>query len=411
MIWLLGGLVAAAAIAGLAAPWWWSAFARRAGLQRRTANVTAYKGRLRELEADVAAGVLAAEAAEGARQELAARLMADVEAAPDPTLATRPSRGLLLGVAAALLVFAGAWYAVAGGWRTQALIELARTSPELARAQAVDDMIARLREKVRATPTDADSWAWLGRSYRDRGNYVDAAQAFGRASEIKGGQDPDLLLEEGEALAFAQNRDMSGAPAQRFAQALALAPDHPQALWYSGIAALQAGDAGGASAHWERLLRQPLPDDTRATLEHSLAQLRKREGLEEAPVAAPEAPAAKAAAGPVKLEIRVSVAPALAGEVRPEDTLFVYATDGASRMPLAIRRLSAGALPLETTLDDSNSMMAARKLSSVERWRVIARISRSGSAAGQPGDLEGSVELSRADAGKPVQIVIGTRRP
>jgi cytochrome c-type biogenesis protein CcmH len=78
-------------------------------------------------------------------------------------------------------------------------------------------------------------------------------------------------------------------------------------------------------------------------------------------------------------------------------------------MPLAIQRLSAK-LPARITLDDSNSMMAARKLSDLDRWRVIARISRSGNAMPQPGDLEGSVEVAKAAAGKPVALEISRTR-
>lgn len=413
MIWIAGTFVALLAVAGLAAPWWWPAFAQRAELRRRTANVAAYRDRLQELEADVGAGILAPDAVDSAKEELAARLLADVDAPPAPELEAKSSRGMLVLVALGLIAFAGTWYAIAGSWRTQALVELAKTSPELARSAAVDDMIARLREKVLDRPNDAESWAWLGRSYRDRGNYADAAAAFARASEIKGRQDPDLLVEEGEALAFTQDRAMAGEPAARFAQALALAPDHPQALWYAGVAALQAGDDRGAIAHWERLVKQPLPEDTRATLEHSLSRLRERSGIVAPPAQAQAKAAVAAAAAPVgvSLKVAVSVAPELAAEVRPGDTLFVYALDtSGSRMPLAIRKLSADALPLQTTLDDSNSMMEARKLSSVERWRVMARISRSGSAAGQPGDLEGMVEVDRKAAAKPVRVVIGSRR-
>lgn len=413
MIWIAGTFVALLAVAGLAAPWWWPAFAQRAELRRRTANVAAYRDRLQELEADVGAGILAPDTVDSAKEELAARLLADVDAPPAPELEAKSSRGMLVLVALGLIAFAGTWYAIAGSWRTQALVELAKTSPELARSAAVDDMIARLREKVLDRPNDAESWAWLGRSYRDRGNYADAAAAFARASEIKGRQDPDLLVEEGEALAFTQDRAMAGEPAACFAQALALAPDHPQALWYAGVAALQAGDDRGAIAHWERLVKQPLPEDTRATLEHSLSRLRERSGIVAPPAQAQAKAAVAAAAAPagVSLKVAVSVAPELAAEVRPGDTLFVYALDtSGSRMPLAIRKLSADALPLQTTLDDSNSMMEARKLSSVERWRVMARISRSGSAAGQPGDLEGMVEVDRKAAAKPVRVVIGSRR-
>ena len=404
MIWLLGGLVAALALAGVLAPWWLPAFARRAALRRRSANVAAYRGRLEELEADVQAGVLPADSVEAVKQELAARLIDDTAAPAPAPLAERPARLLVALAAVALLAFTGAWYAVAGTWRTQQLVELAKTDPDLARARAADRTIEQLRDRVADNPDDAEGWVMLGRSYFSRGSHAEAAQALGRASELKAHQDPDVLVEHGEALAFAQNRAMAGAPSERFAQALTIAPAHPRALWFAGIAAFQSGDRAGAIDYWERLLAQPLPDDTRTTLEHSVAMLREKAGLPAA--AKPQAPA------PLALRVSVTVAPELAASIGPDDALFVFAQDPAGPpLPLAVQRLAAKQLPAQVTLDDSNSMTPERKLSSVARWRVVARVSRSGNAVPQPGDLEGSIEVGRADAAKPVKLVIERRRP
>ena len=405
MIWLAGSGLALLAVLGVAAPWWLPAFRRGGGLSRRKANVVAYRSRLAEIDADVAAGYMPSDSAEGARAELGAHLLEDAGAPSVETpVATHSRRGVWVAASALLLAFAGAWYALAGSWRTQALIDLAKSDPAAAHAASMEQMIERLRERIADEPDDADAWMWLGRSYRSLERHTDAATALGRASQLKDGQDPDLLAEEGEALAFAQDRSLAGAPAERFAQALALAPDHPRALFYAGIAAMQAGDNGTAITHWERLLRQDLPDETRAGIEHSLAQLRDKAGVK-APAAGP-----KAAAAMLKLEVRL--APALAAQVRPDDALFVYAQDAAGpRMPLAVRRFTAADLPLTTTLDDTHSMTPARTLSSASRWRVIARLSRAGSATPQPGDLQGEMLVDRARAGTAVALEIDRRLP
>lgn len=403
--WLLAVLIGLIAVAGLALPWWWPAFAQRRTMRLRAANVAAYRTRLAEIEADLAAGVVPADGAEAARAELAARLLADVsapaEAEPEPAAASSSAAPLV--AIAVLLAFGAAWYAGAGTWRTQALIELSKTDPEAARQASLNASIARLRERVADRPDDAESWVWLARSYRTRGSEAEAAAAFARANELRGHQDPDLLVEEGEALAQTQGRSMAGAPAERFNQALALAPAHPQALWYAGIAAMQAGDNATAIARWEHLLQQPLAEDMRGVIEHSLARLR---GPGDA--AAPAAPATPAA---LQLKVEVSVTPELAAGMQPGDVLFVFAQDPAGPpMPLAVQRLPAADLPLSTTLDDGDSLMPTKKLSAVDRWRIVARISRTGSATPSPGDLEGSAEVRRADAGRPVRVVISRRR-
>lgn len=407
MIFLLGALVVLLAVAGISAPWWWQAFARRAALRRRAANVAAYRTRLAELDADVAGGVLPADSAEATRQELGARLLQDVDAQPEHELDGRSSYVLPVLLALVLLAFGGTWYAVSGSWRTQDLIELAKSDPEAARQQSVNESITHLRERVAAHPEELESWVWLARSYRARESYDEAAHAFAKANELRGYQDPDLLVEEGEAFAYTQERSMAGLPAERFQQALTLAPAHPQALWFAGIAALQAHDDRAAIGYWERLQQQDLPDDMRSVIAHSLAQLRERNGIK------PPKPALAAApAGALQLKVQVSLAPELASAVQPGDSLFVYAQDPSGPpMPLAVQRLSAAQLPLTVTLDDSMSPMPTRKLSSVERWRVVARVSRAGTAMPQSGDLEGSLDLDRAGAAHPVRLVINGKRP
>jgi cytochrome c-type biogenesis protein CcmH len=58
-------------------------------------------------------------------------------------------------------------------------------------------------------------------------------------------------------------------------------------------------------------------------------------------------------------------------------------------MPLVIQRHQVKDLPLKFTLDDSQAMQGAQKLSALGQLVVVARVSRSGQAAAQPGDLTG----------------------
>lgn len=109
----------------------------------------------------------------------------------------------------------------------------------------------------------------------------------------------------------------------------------------------------------------------------------------------------------------VSLSAALKAQAKPEDTVFVFARNaeggpGGGRMPLAILRLQVKDLPAPFTLDDSLAMGPGMGLSSAQKVVVGARISRSGQAMPQPGDLEGlsapvpvgsqgvTVEISRA---------------
>jgi cytochrome c-type biogenesis protein CcmH len=108
----------------------------------------------------------------------------------------------------------------------------------------------------------------------------------------------------------------------------------------------------------------------------------------------------------------VTVSPDLAGQYRPEDTLFIYAQaiDGPP-MPLAVSRNKAGELPIEVTLDDSMAMMPAMKLSAFARVKLQARISRTGNAQPESGDLVGLLAEVDVTGTESINLVIDTVLP
>jgi hypothetical protein len=88
---------------------------------------------------------------------------------------------------------------------------------------------------------------------------------------------------------------------------------------------------------------------------------------------------------------RVSLDPALAGSVSPGDTVFIFArAANGPRMPLAILKKQVSDLPLDFVMDDSDAMNPQMKLSRFSDVIVSARISKSGNAMPQPGDLQGA---------------------
>ena len=86
----------------------------------------------------------------------------------------------------------------------------------------------------------------------------------------------------------------------------------------------------------------------------------------------------------------VSLDPKLAAKVKPDDAVFIYARPvQGSRMPLAMLRRQVADLPLHFELDDSMAMSPQARLSSVKEVVVAVRVSKSGQATPQSGDLEG----------------------
>jgi cytochrome c-type biogenesis protein CcmH len=78
-------------------------------------------------------------------------------------------------------------------------------------------------------------------------------------------------------------------------------------------------------------------------------------------------------------------------------------------MPLAITRLTAAQLPASLTLTDAMSMVPGLTLSRFAQIVVGARISKSGNATPQRGDLQ-TLSASRTTAQRdPVRLIIAER--
>jgi cytochrome c-type biogenesis protein CcmH len=74
-------------------------------------------------------------------------------------------------------------------------------------------------------------------------------------------------------------------------------------------------------------------------------------------------------------------------------------------MPLAILRKRVSDLPLQFSLDDSMAMAPGMRISAFPRVVVGARVSKSGQAKPQPGDLQGASAPVANDAAG-VSVVI-----
>ncbi|MDP3856153.1 MAG: c-type cytochrome biogenesis protein CcmI [Stagnimonas sp.] len=378
--------------------------------RRRAANVAAYRSRLAELEAEVAAGLLVADEAAALKAEMERRLLGDAEAADRATSSAPRRYGPALLLASLFLLAGALWYQQAGSWKLAEQIATGPVAPTGAPPD-IAAMVAKLEARLQAEPGDAEGWVMLGRSYFVLERYGDSAAAYAKANELSPTADPRLLTSEGEALTLARDRDLLGRPQQLFEAALKLAPDDGKTLWYAGLASVQAKDYPAAQTRFERLLAQELPEDIRLAVTARLDELRSLQGLPPAPAAqATVAAAAPAAATGPALVLEVQLDPGLVDKVPAGAVLFVFAKAASGPpMPLAVQRLPGAQLPLTVRLDDSMGMTPAMRLSQFDRWIVTARLSTSGGAQAQPGDLQGSLELGPEALGRPQALVIRER--
>jgi cytochrome c-type biogenesis protein CcmH len=306
-------------------------------------------------------------------------------------------------------------------------------------------MADRLAERLKTTPDDVEGWTMLGRSYSVLERFPQALQAYQRVLALRP-QDAQAHADVADALAMASGRKLDGQPERLIAQALALDPDNAKALGLAGTIAFERGDAATAARHWERALKATQPGSEMGTrLRAAVDEARKSAGLAAlppasataaapagakpadrvvavAPAAAPAAPAAPAepagAGGDgarvdaaASVQVRITLAPALAARAAPGDTVFIFArSPQGGRAPLAIQRRQVKDLPLDITLDDAMAMSPALRLSTVSQVIIGARISKSGNAMPQPGDLQGLSPMV-AVGSRGLQLQIGEVLP
>lgn len=257
-------------------------------------------------------------------------------------------------------------------------------------------MVESLAARLERQPDDVNGWKMLGRSYMTLQRFPDAVDAYQRAVELESAQNAETLVNLGVALAQAGGQQLSPQAVSVFENAIALDPNHPEALFWAGIAAFNRGDASLAATRWERLLATNPPPEVRAILEQRIAYWRG-----ESPATTPEAsasrPAAVAEVGAI-VEAAISVSDAAATALPSEATLFVIARDPAQPSPpIAVTRRLLSELPAVIELGDRESMIPGRSLSGFAEFELVARVSISGSPAAQQGDWFSSTIVRPAE--------------
>lgn len=361
---------------------------------RRQMNAVIYQEELEKLAAELAAKRIDDQEYEISHAELRQRLFQDAQVEDDKAI-MGSSKKVIIGLCIFVVLLSSGLYLMLGD-----AFRVAQINQDKPMTQAgVEQMVADFALKMEKDPNNLKGWAMLARSYRILGRNEDAAKAFARSGNFIN-DDPELLAEYADVLVGTANGNFAGKPQQLLQQALKLDPNNLLALWLSGTAAYTVGNYLSAVQTWEKLakLLPPGSDEARA-ITGSIEDARSKGGITVKPAAT-----GKSISGEIELSAE------LRSKVKPGDTLMVIARQPGERMPVAVLKVPVSQIPFSFVLDDSLAMNPDKRISQLSEATIEARISKSGMAKAEAGDLFSAAQTVKLGSSK-VRVLINQVYP
>lgn len=396
----------------------WRNTGNRKNVVRDAANLEILRDQSAELQEDLRNGLLTQDAYEQGKRELQARLLDEVKAVTEaPAVAQRnPAKALALLLAVMLPLASILLYIKIGNINAMLPQQQSGTAEGFGvlRSEAA---LQELEKKLEKQPGDQDGWWLLARSYSELGRFPDAVRAFQQLVKLVPNES-QIWATYADVYAMNNNRSLLGEPTKFLDKALELDGNNTFALALSGSAAMERGDYVAAITHWQNLVNLMPPDSSeiqmiRDGIQQAREFLAKQKGGKEKLAQLSPDKGVNKSAGDAAVTItgKVSISPALAGKVAQTDTVFVFARAAAGpKLPLAVLRKQVKDLPFQFTLDDSMAMQPKMGISSQDQVVVLARVSKSGNATAQSGDLQGATGTVRPGS-KELNIVIDSVVP
>jgi cytochrome c-type biogenesis protein CcmH len=238
------------------------------------------------------------------------------------------------------------------------------------------DNVGAIKAHLKENPNDVKAYQMLGLAFNIEGKLDEAINAYAKAYEL-GSRENSLLTEYASLLATKNGGDFTGLPAKLVADAIKQDDKSVQALYLAGVIAANNSDLELAQNIWQRALALSTKDsedfimlsDTLKRLAEFLTQNNNQ-----------------------IIQVIVDIDPEIYKEFFT-GFILVYAQEEQKPMPVAISKIPLSEFIGLVELSDDNSMMQTKKLSSLESVIIKARLSKTGGAIKQDGDIEVATNL------------------
>lgn len=256
---------------------------------------------------------------------------------------------------------------------------------------SVEEMVGLLQTRLESEPDSKQGWSLLANTLMRLQRFDQAVFALQRLDELEP-NNADILIRYADAVAMANKGLLEGKPLSLIRKSLEVDPNQPQALWLSGMYAAQKGQMEDALAFWARL--KPLLKDQPQLAGEIDQMIQRAEQQLSAGAVALETnnqhlqSQQRVAQNSLSIKVVVSISPTLRAQFSASDTLYVVAKEKGGRpMPIAVLRQKVSNFPQTLLLDQSSVLLPQQKLSDYSGLVLKAKVSRSGQAISQAGDL------------------------
>lgn len=257
------------------------------------------------------------------------------------------------------------------------------TPPKWATADS-SALISAMQTNVHHHAYDPQRWLRLSELFMALDAKPQALEALSRAYRLDSANE-EIALTYAQTSFFINNGVLDTQAKNALLGILAVSPDHEGVQMMMAMAEMKAGNFNNAKA-WVERLRSSIAKKSgdRSEALTSLDELTTKINEQEA----------KAQAG---VHIAVSVSDTLLPQIGDTDVVFISITGKDGKAPYAVKRLPVSEIKngtLTVSLSDLDAMMPSRTLSlgrsENDTLLVNARISRTGNAISESGDLSAS---------------------
>jgi cytochrome c-type biogenesis protein CcmH len=409
-IWLIfAGLIAVAMLFVLIPVWRYRGAAARSSVAlRKQKNREVFEQREAELAVELEQNVIAPEEYKRLLAELQRAFLRDMEALESIGY----TRSALTGGKAGIIVLAllipvlsvwqyRTWGSAADLGLPALMADLSSAQDEAAQTAKLNELAVVLQERFERRPTDIQNGYMLGTLYIQLERFADAEATFHKMLEK---MEPDanratVLGQLAQAQYLLHDSQITPEVQATIDEALALDPNEYAVMSILAIDAFLKEDVATALGYWRRQLAGAAPGSRDAEV------LRQRITMVESYLPKDEAEAAAVDTNH-KITLTIDIAPELADRVDDSMKLFVFVRNTAMAMPILAQNLAIPDFPFTITLDNSMSM-SGMTLESAAELVAGARISTSGNALPQTGDIQTmSDPFVLADQTAPLELVL-----